>query len=88
MRSPEELAREKIDKLLAECGWTIQNRSTINLSASRGVAIREAQATCLRPALAGLRQGKHACRYLPSHEATAWQAAVELMHRSQLTIDV
>src|SRR5207248_3723781 len=42
MRSPEELAREKIDKLLAECGWTIQNRSTINLSASRGVAIREA----------------------------------------------
>src|SRR2546429_8136715 len=42
MRSPEELAREKIDKLLAECGWIIQNRSSINLSAARGVAIREA----------------------------------------------
>src|SRR5437773_5578333 len=42
MPSPEELAREKIDKLLAECGWIIQNRSTINLSASRGIAIREA----------------------------------------------
>src|SRR5437016_6022864 len=42
MRSPEEIAREKIDKLLAECGWTIQNRSTINLSAARGVALREA----------------------------------------------
>ena len=42
MRSPEELAREKIDKLLAECGWTIQNRSTINLFAARGVALREA----------------------------------------------
>src|SRR5438034_7498797 len=42
MQSPEELAREKIDKLLAECGWTIQNRSTINLSAARGVALREA----------------------------------------------
>lgn len=41
MQSPEELAREKIDKLLAECGWIIQNRSTINLSASRGIAIRE-----------------------------------------------
>ena len=27
--SPEELAREKIDKLLTNCGWTIQNRSTI-----------------------------------------------------------
>src|SRR6266516_5286811 len=42
MRSPEELAREKIDELLVECGWTIQNRSTINLSAARGVALREA----------------------------------------------
>src|SRR5204863_5391350 len=42
MSSPEELARQKIDKLLADCGWVLQNRSTINLSASRGVAIREA----------------------------------------------
>src|SRR5216110_2719259 len=42
MPSPEELAREKIDKLFAECGWIIQYRSTINLSASRGIAIREA----------------------------------------------
>src|SRR5437660_1971964 len=42
MSSPEELAREKIDKLLADCGWILQDRSTINLSASRGIAIREA----------------------------------------------
>jgi type I restriction enzyme, R subunit len=42
MPSPEELAREKIDALLTQCGWTIQNRSTINLSAARGVALREA----------------------------------------------
>src|SRR5881628_1333873 len=42
MPSPEELAREKIDKLLTECDWEIQNRSTINLSASHGVALREA----------------------------------------------
>src|SRR5213596_3274801 len=42
MSSPEELAREKIDKLLADCGLILQNRSTINLSASRGIAIREA----------------------------------------------
>jgi type I restriction enzyme R subunit len=41
MSSPEELAREKIDKLLGDCGWIIQNRSTINLSAARGIAIRE-----------------------------------------------
>src|SRR5882724_10251396 len=42
MQSPEQLAREKIDKLLTECDWEIQNRSTINLSASHGVALREA----------------------------------------------
>src|SRR5437016_10899588 len=42
MPTPEELARQNIDKLLTACGWTIQNRSTINLSASRGIAIREA----------------------------------------------
>jgi hypothetical protein len=28
--------REKIDKLLTDCGWTIQNRSTINFPAARG----------------------------------------------------
>jgi type I restriction enzyme R subunit len=42
MQSPEELAREKIDKLLSDCGWLIQNRNTMNLSAGRGVALREA----------------------------------------------
>src|SRR5436190_2905815 len=42
MSSPEELAREKIDKLLTDCDWPIQNRSTINFSVARGVAIREA----------------------------------------------
>src|SRR5947208_10641086 len=42
MQSPEELAREKIDPLLQQCGWILQNRSTINLDAARGVAIREA----------------------------------------------
>src|SRR5947208_452995 len=42
MPSPEELAREKIDPLLEHCGWILQNRSTINFSAARGVAIREA----------------------------------------------
>src|SRR2546430_6641613 len=42
MQSPEELAREKIDALLTQCGWIIQNRSSINLSAARSIAIREA----------------------------------------------
>src|SRR5439155_19264607 len=38
---PERLAREKIDKLLEQCGWILQNRSTINLSGNRGIALRE-----------------------------------------------
>src|SRR6266487_3974673 len=42
MSFPEKLAREKIDALLMQCGWVLPNCSTINLSASRGVAIREA----------------------------------------------
>src|SRR5216117_2314473 len=42
MPTPEDLARENIDALLTKCGWTIQNRSTINFSAARGVVIREA----------------------------------------------
>ena len=42
MLTPEELAREKIDKLLTDCGWKIQDRKTINLSAARGIALREA----------------------------------------------
>src|SRR5437588_10444304 len=36
MSSPEELAREKIDALLQQCGWILQSRSTINLSATTG----------------------------------------------------
>src|SRR5438552_16791821 len=39
--SPEDRAREKIDALLQQCGWILQNRSAINLSAGRGIAIRE-----------------------------------------------
>jgi hypothetical protein len=37
MPTPEELARQNIDALLKQCGWTIQKRSEINLSAARGV---------------------------------------------------
>ena len=42
MPSPEELARDNIDKLLTQCGWKVQGRKSINLSADRGVAVREA----------------------------------------------
>lgn len=38
---PETLARQRIDEQLAAAGWAVQDWSEINLSASRGVAIRE-----------------------------------------------
>jgi type I restriction enzyme R subunit len=39
--TPEERAREQIDAQLTACGWAVQTRSEINLSASRGVALCE-----------------------------------------------
>jgi type I restriction enzyme R subunit len=41
MPTPEEQARQKIDQLLAEAGWQVQDRNRLNLGASRGVAVRE-----------------------------------------------
>jgi len=39
--TPEQAAREAIDGQLNEAGWVVQSRDAINLSAGRGVAIRE-----------------------------------------------
>ncbi len=41
--TPEQLARIQIDAQLSAAGWTVQNISDLNLSASRGVAVREIQ---------------------------------------------
>ena len=41
MPTPEELARQQIDALLQQCGWTIQNYKQLDLSAGRGIAVRE-----------------------------------------------
>lgn len=39
--SPEAKARENIDKRLTEAGWLVQSREDADISAGRGVAIRE-----------------------------------------------
>ncbi len=39
--TPEEQARVRIDAALADAGWVVQDRDEANLSAGRGVAIRE-----------------------------------------------
>jgi len=41
--TPEQLARIQIDAMLAAAGWTVQGMGGLNLSASRGVAVREMQ---------------------------------------------
>ncbi|MDP3183986.1 MAG: hypothetical protein Q8M58_01815, partial [Anaerolineales bacterium] len=41
MPTPESLARQQIDSLLAASGWTIQDRAGMNLYAARGVAVCE-----------------------------------------------
>ena len=41
MPTPEFLARQQIDQLLAASGWSVQNRTGMNFYAGRGVAVRE-----------------------------------------------
>ncbi|HLG14994.1 MAG TPA: type I restriction-modification enzyme R subunit C-terminal domain-containing protein [Blastocatellia bacterium] len=38
---PEEKARQTIDELLDGCGWVVQDKKRLDLSAARGVAVRE-----------------------------------------------
>ena len=40
-QNPEQLARDHIDQLLISCGWVIQDKTKVNLSASLGIAVRE-----------------------------------------------
>lgn len=40
-QNPEQIARDNIDRQLNACGWIIQSKSKINLSAGIGVAVRE-----------------------------------------------
>ena len=38
---PEQQARVELDKALDAAGWLIQDRDELNLTAGRGVAVRE-----------------------------------------------
>ena len=40
---PEQIARNRIDKMLRDAEWVVQSRNRIDLSASQGVAVREYQ---------------------------------------------
>lgn len=40
-QTPEQIARDNIDKQLIACGWAVQSKDHINLAAKIGVAVRE-----------------------------------------------
>ena len=40
-QNPEQKARDNIDRMLAECGWAVQDKKKINFNAGLGVAVRE-----------------------------------------------
>ena len=42
-QSPEQKARDRIDLMLRNAGWAIQDKNKVNLSESLGVAVREYQ---------------------------------------------
>ena len=41
MSTPEKRARENIDAMLTQAGWTLQDYKAVDLSAARGIAVRE-----------------------------------------------
>ncbi len=40
-QNPEQSARDRIDVMLTECGWFVQDKKAINFSAGAGIAVRE-----------------------------------------------
>lgn len=42
-QNPEQKARDNIDKMLVDAGWVVQSKNKVDLSAAKGVAVREYQ---------------------------------------------
>ena len=42
-QNPEQIARDKIDEMLREAGWLVQSKKKVDLSARKGIAVREYQ---------------------------------------------
>jgi type I restriction enzyme, R subunit len=40
-QNPEQQARDHIDSQLLSCGWVIQDKRSLNLSAAIGIAVKE-----------------------------------------------
>ena len=42
-QNPEQIARDRIDQMLVEADWLVQSKKKVDLSANKGVAVREYQ---------------------------------------------
>src|SRR5690606_20732060 len=42
-QNPEQIARDKIDQMLINSGWSVQSKNKVDLSANKGIAVREYQ---------------------------------------------
>ncbi len=40
-RTPEQIARDRIDQMLAEAGWSVQDKNQIDFNQAKGIAVRE-----------------------------------------------
>jgi len=38
-QNPEQIARDRIDKMLTDSGWIVQSKNKVDLSASKGIAV-------------------------------------------------
>jgi type I restriction enzyme R subunit len=38
-QNPEQVARDRIDQMLGDAGWSVQDKKAINFNASQGIAI-------------------------------------------------
>lgn len=59
MTTPEQRARQNIDKLLQAVGWVVQDRRDLNLGAGLGVTVREFQLSTGPAALQAALSGRH-----------------------------
>jgi type I restriction enzyme, R subunit len=39
-QNPEQIARDKIEEMLNQSGWKVQDRKAINFNAGLGIAVR------------------------------------------------
>ncbi|MES0488437.1 MAG: type I restriction-modification enzyme R subunit C-terminal domain-containing protein [Leptospirales bacterium] len=42
-QNPEQIARDRIDKMLSNAGWEVQSKDKVNFAAGPGIAVREYQ---------------------------------------------